>query len=68
MHFLTEGGTVAPASEESPTGTTVPPKTSAEELGERLMDTATTMAHDMGISTTALIAIIVGKYTFSASS
>jgi len=65
MHYSTEGGTVAAASEESPTGTTVPPKSSAEELGERLMDTANTMAHDMGISTTALIAIIVGKYTFS---
>jgi hypothetical protein len=29
------------------------------------MDTANTMAHDMGISTAALVAIIVGKYTSS---
>jgi len=65
LHYLTEGGTAAPASEESPTGTTVPPKSSAEDIGERLMDTASTMAQDMGISTTALIAIIVGKYIFS---
>jgi len=57
---IIEGGTAAPASEESPTGTTVPPKSSAEDIGERLMDTASTMAQDMGISTTALIAIIVG--------
>jgi hypothetical protein len=55
---------VASASEEPPTGPVVPPKSTAEELGERLMETADTMAHDMGIPTTALIAIIVGKYTF----
>jgi hypothetical protein len=65
MHYLTEGGSVVSASEESPAGTTVPPKNNAEDLGERLMDTAHNMADDMGISTTALIAIIVGKYTFS---
>jgi len=65
MPYLTEDVTVVSALEESSAGPTVPPKSSAEELGERLMDTANTMAHDMGISTTALIAIIVGKYTFS---
>ena len=65
MHYLTESDTGASASEETPTGTDVPPKSTAEELGERLLDTANTVAHDMGISTTALIAIIVGKYTFS---
>jgi hypothetical protein len=68
MYYLTEGGTVASASEESPTGTTAPPTSTAKELGVRLMETADTMAHDMGIPTTALIAIIVGKYTFSTSS
>jgi hypothetical protein len=62
--YLTESGTVASASEEPPAGTAVPPKSTAEDIGERLMETADTVAHDMGIPTTALIAIIVGKYTF----
>ncbi|GFG35140.1 hypothetical protein Cfor_09627, partial [Coptotermes formosanus] len=53
-------GTVASASEEPPAGTAVPPKSTAEDIGERLMETADTVAHDMGIPTTALIAIIVG--------
>jgi hypothetical protein len=65
MCYLTEGGTVASAPEESPAVTTVSPTSTAKELGMRLMETADTMAHDMGIPTTALIAIIVGKYTFS---
>lgn len=64
---LTEGGSVTPVSEEPDTGTAVPPKGTAEELGERLMETADTMAHDMGIPTAALIAIIVGKYIFTFS-
>jgi hypothetical protein len=53
---------MTPVTEEPDTGTAVPTKSTAEELGERLMETADTMAHDMGIPTAALIAIIVGKY------
>jgi hypothetical protein len=64
---LTEGGSMTPVSEEPDTSTAVPPKSTAEELGERLMETADTMAHDMGIPTAALIAIIVGKYVFTCS-
>jgi hypothetical protein len=67
MILLTEGGTVAAATEEQPAGTAVPTKSTAEEIGERLMETAGTMARDMGIPTPALIAIIVGKYILSSS-
>jgi hypothetical protein len=65
--LLTESGTVASVSEEPPAGTVVPPKSTAEEIGERLLETADTMAHDMGIPTAALIAIIIGKYMFWVS-
>jgi hypothetical protein len=62
MILLTDGGAVSPVPEEEPAGTVVPTKSTAEEIGERLMETADTMAHDMGIPTAALIAIIIGKY------
>jgi hypothetical protein len=65
MYYLTGGGAVTSATEESPIVTTVAPTSGANELGKRLMETADNMAHDMGIPTPALIAIIVGKYTFS---
>jgi hypothetical protein len=67
MILLTEGGTVVTTTEEQPTSTVVPTKSAAEKIGERLMDTADTVAHDMGIPTAALIAIIVGKYILSFS-
>jgi hypothetical protein len=67
LNSLTEGGSVTPVSEEPEAGTAVPTKSTAEELGERLMETADTMAHDMGIPTAALIAIIVGMYIFTFS-
>lgn len=65
---MTEGSTVTTAAaEEQPTGTALPTKSTAEEIGERLMKTADTMAHDMGIPTAAVIAIVIGKYIFSLS-
>jgi hypothetical protein len=58
---------VTPVSQEPDAGTAVPTKSTAEELGERLMETADTMAHDMGIPTAALIAIIVGMHIVTIS-
>ncbi|XP_069686774.1 synaptotagmin 1 isoform X2 [Periplaneta americana] len=49
-----------PASTEGVIGSTIPPKTTGEKIAEQIMDTAEVVAHDMGIPTAALIAIIVG--------
>lgn len=51
-----------PASTEGVIGSTIPPKTTGEKIAEQIMDTAEVVAHDMGIPTAALIAIIVGNY------
>ncbi|XP_021933471.1 synaptotagmin 1-like isoform X2 [Zootermopsis nevadensis] len=61
LPHVNEGSTVTTAAaEEQPTGTALPTKSTAEEIGERLMKTADTMAHDMGIPTAAVIAIVIG--------